>query len=306
MAGIFKVFWPLVAVAALAGCGSTPKTTDGPVKPPPSAFGKYYSDDGPPEKVPENLAQIPDAVPRDEPFHRFANRPYTVFGVTYAPVVNKEPLKQRGIASWYGRKFHGQKTASGEPYDMFAMTAAHKTLPIPSYARVTNVRNGLSVVVRINDRGPFHADRIIDLSYAAAARIGIAAAGSGPVEVQRVFPGVEGEAAAIASAATAATSPTVTALVAAPLPAAVETPVVAQELAGVWLQLGAFSSVEGAESFRDRATRQMPWVFEPISVTQRDGLHRVRLGPYRTREEADAIADKVRQSLGYAPIVTNR
>ena len=108
--------------------------------------------------------------------------------VSYAPVVNKEPTKERGMASWYGRKFHGQKTASGEPYDMFAMTAAHKTLPIPSYARVTNVKNGLSVVVRINDRGPFHANRIIDLSYAAAARIGIVKAGSGLVEVERVLP----------------------------------------------------------------------------------------------------------------------
>jgi rare lipoprotein A len=97
--------------------------------------------------VPDGLAGIPDATPTDEPFHRFANRPYTVFGQTYVPVVNKEPRKERGLASWYGRKFHGQKTSSGEIYDMFAMTAAHKTLPIPSYARVTNVKTGLSVVV---------------------------------------------------------------------------------------------------------------------------------------------------------------
>jgi rare lipoprotein A len=279
-------------VLIAAGCATAPKPPPGPAAPPPSAFGKYYSDDGPPEKVPDNLAQLPDAEPRDEPFHKWANRPYTVFGQTYVPVVNKDRTKERGMASWYGRKFHGQKTASGEPYDMFAMTAAHKTLPIPSYAKVTNVKNGLSVVVRINDRGPFHAGRVIDLSYAAATRIGIAAAGSGMVEVERVYP-KEGEV--VATAATPA-----------PAPPVVETAVVAQETAGIWLQLGAFSSIETAESFRDHATRELTWMLEPIIVQQRDGLHRVRLGPYRSRQEAQAIAEKVRQSMGVAPAVTSR
>src|SRR5471032_68858 len=178
----------------MAGCAIAPKKpTQGEVPRKPS----YYADDGPPEAIPDNLASIPNAVPRDEPFHRYANRPYTVFGQTYVPVVNKEPYKQRGIASWYGKKFQGQKTASGDPYDMFAMTAAHPTLPIPSYARVTNVKTGQCVVVRINDRGPFHSNRVIDLSYAAAARIGVAGPGSGMVEVERVFesPGSRPEAA---------------------------------------------------------------------------------------------------------------
>src|SRR3982751_3379948 len=139
-------------LAALCGCGTASKRAEGPPRPDASAFGKYYADDGPPEVIPPGLDKVPDAVPRDEPFHKFANRPYTVFGETYVPVVNKDKTKQRGMASWYGRKFQGQKTASGEPYDMFAMTAAHKTLPIPSYAKVTNLANGLSVVVRINDR----------------------------------------------------------------------------------------------------------------------------------------------------------
>ena len=284
----------LAALAALlAGCATAPKPPPGPPAPDPSAFGKYYKDDGPPEQVPENLASIPDAVPRDEPFHKFANRPYIVFGQSYAPVVNKEPTRERGLASWYGRKFHGQKTASGETYDMFAMTAAHKTLPIPSYARVTNVKNGLSVVVRINDRGPFHSNRIIDLSYAAAARIGIAAAGSGMVTVERIVPGSAGE-------------PVVSTLQAPPEKSVIETAVVAQEAAGLWLQLGAFSSAETAESFRDHAARELPWMMEPIQVMQRDGLHRVRLGPYRSRDEATAIAEKVRQSLGIAPALTTR
>jgi rare lipoprotein A len=258
---------------------------------PPS--GKYYLDDGPPDAVPENIGQVPDAVPRDEPFHRFANRPYTVFGQTYVPVVNKEPTKQRGLASWYGKKFHGEKTSSGEIYDMFAMTAAHKTFPIPSYARVTNVKNGLAVVVRINDRGPFHPGRIIDLSYAAAARIGIASAGSAMVEVERVFDAQGGV-------------PRSTLAQPQPLPVAIETPVVSQESAGLWIQLGAFSSADGAESFRQHVTRELDWILEPVQISSRDGMHRVRLGPYRNRGEAAAIAEKVSRSLGFAVTPSTR
>ena len=283
--------------ALLAACGMLPKATAPrtPAPDKPGAFGKYYSDDGPPIALPGNLSDIPDAVPRDEPFHRFANRPYTVFGLTYVPVVNQQPTKERGLASWYGRKFHGQKTSSGETYDMFAMTAAHKTLPIPSYARVTNVKTGQAVVVRVNDRGPFHSNRIIDLSYAAAARIGVVNAGSGLVDVERIVPGpgVNDEASPVAAPAP-------------PVPAFVQTPLVSQETAGLWLQLGAFSSVEGAESFRDHVARGLAWNLEPIGIASRDGVHRVRLGPYRNAEEAAAIGDKVRQSLGIAPVLTHR
>jgi rare lipoprotein A len=266
----------------LASCGTAPKAPSG---------GKYYKDDGPPETVPENLSQVPDAVPRDEPFHRFANRPYTVFGQTYVPIVNKQPGKERGMASWYGRKFHGQKTASGETYDMFAMTAAHKTLPLPSYVRVTNVKTGKSVVVRVNDRGPFHGNRIIDLSYAAAERLDIARAGSALVEVERIVPGTATEATA-----------------AAPLPsmASVETAMVTREANALWLQLGAFSSPEAAEAFRERIARDLDWLLEPIAVTSHDGVHRVRLGPYRNPTEAGAIGEKVRRSLGVAPVLTHR
>jgi rare lipoprotein A len=274
----------VAAALVLAGCAMTPK--HGPATKAPS----YYSDDGPPESVPSNLADVPDAVARDEPYHRYANRPYTVFGKTYTPVLNKEPTRERGIASWYGRKFQGQKTASGEPYDMFAMTAAHPTLPIPSYAKVTNLKNGKSVVVRINDRGPFHSNRIIDLSYAAASRIGIAGPGSGTVEVERIFsPG----------AAAAKPSPT-------PQPASVETNMVVEEGHGLWLQLGAFSSRDSAETFRDKTARELSWNNEPLDVSAHDGLYRVRLGPYRNRAEAEAIAEKVRVTLGSAASTTNR
>jgi len=281
----------LLTALVLAACGSAPKKSDTPQISP-----KYYSDDGPPEKVPDNLGEIPDAVPRDEPFHKYANRPYTVFGQTYVPVVNKEPTKERGLASWYGRKFHGQKTSSGEIYDMFAMTAAHKTLPIPSYAKVTNVKTGQSVVVRINDRGPFHSNRIIDLSYAAAARIGIASAGSGMVEVERILaPPIEGETVAMA----VPTPPPPTASV-------VKTPVVAREGTSMWLQLGAFSSMESAESFRTHVASELTWLNEPIEIASHDGLNRVRLGPYRSVEEANAIADKVRRTLGISPSLIQR
>ena len=274
----------IAAVCLVAACGTAPK------KPAPAQQGKYYLDDGPPERVPDNLATIPEAVPRDEPFHRYANRPYTVFGQTYVPVVNKETFKQRGFASWYGKKFHGQKTASGEIYDMFGMSAAHPTLPIPSYARVTNLKTGQSVVVRINDRGPFHSGRVIDLSYAAAARIGVAAPGRAMVEVERVFAGLP-------------PAPVIEASVAPP---AVETPMVAEDPAGIWLQLGAFSSREAAETFRDHVARELDWYREPIQVAPFGGLYRVRVGPCRNREEAAAIAAKISQTLGLSPTIGAR
>jgi rare lipoprotein A len=165
-----------VSVALIAACSSAPNK------------GGYYKDDGPGANPPSNLSSVPDASPKSEPLHRFANRPYEVFGKKYVPLTKVQPYKQRGLASWYGKRFHGQKTASGEPYDMYAMTAAHPTLPIPSYARVTNLRNGKQVVVRINDRGPFHSGRIIDLSYAAANRLGLIGSGSGEVEIDAIVP----------------------------------------------------------------------------------------------------------------------
>lgn len=165
------------ASAALAGCGSLSKKDGG-----------YHKDDGPPANAPRRLAQMPDATPRWEPLHRFANRPYEVFGKKYAPFTELRPYRKRGVATWYGRRFHGKRTSSGERYDMYLMTAAHPLLAIPSYARVTNLENGRSVVVRINDRGPFHDGRLIDLSYAAASRLGFVEAGNARVEVESIIP----------------------------------------------------------------------------------------------------------------------
>jgi rare lipoprotein A len=166
----------LVMLLALGGCSSTNK-------------GGYYKDDGPHERPPANLDRIADAVPRHEPLHKFANRPYEALGKRYVPMTSIQPFRQSGMASWYGKRYHGQKTSSGETYDMYAMTAAHPTLPIPSYVRVTNVANRRSVVVRINDRGPFKSERIIDLSYVAAYKLGYIQAGQARVEVETIVPG---------------------------------------------------------------------------------------------------------------------
>src|SRR6266704_5044672 len=177
----------------LAACSSTPTREAAPraaatLESAPARPGGYYKDDGPGDNPPANLDGIADATPQLEPLHRFANRPYSVFGRDYVPATTLRTYRERGLASWYGRRFHNQKTSTGETYDMYAMTAAHPTLPLPSYARVTNVATGKSVVVRVNDRGPFHPGRVIDLSYAAAYRIGIAQKGSGQVEVESIVP----------------------------------------------------------------------------------------------------------------------
>ncbi|MCB1907645.1 MAG: septal ring lytic transglycosylase RlpA family protein [Rhodocyclaceae bacterium] len=160
--------------------------------------GGYYQDDGPHANPPADLDQIPDAVPRDEPLHRYANRPYRALDRSYTPATRIAPFSQRGTASWYGRKFHGKRTASGEVYDMYKMTAAHPTLPIPSYVRVRNLDNDRSVVVRINDRGPFLRGRVIDLSYAAAHRLAYIEQGSARVEVTAIIAGDEIELGSVA------------------------------------------------------------------------------------------------------------
>jgi len=198
----------VIALAALmTGCGTTgehkplvpvpwkhkvgDKHASPKLPPANSGRGGYYKDDGPGTNIPDGLEFTPDAVVKAEPYAKWANRPYSVFGQSYTPILHEEPFVQKGVASWYGVKFHGQKTSSGEPYDMFKMTAAHPTLPIPSYARITHVATGRSVVVRINDRGPFHASRVVDVSYTAALKLGLLGKGSHEVELERLFPGDE-------------------------------------------------------------------------------------------------------------------
>ena len=300
----------LVAISVLTACSSVPRPEapgPAPVAPPaapvaPPGSSKYYLDDGPGERPPANLDAIPDAVPRAEPLHRFANRPYSVFGREYVPATSLRPYRERGVASWYGRKFHGQKTSSGETYDMYAMTAAHPTLPLPSYARVTNTATGRSVVVRVNDRGPFLHDRVIDLSYAAAHRIGIAQRGSGEVEVVAILPGDTVVAAAAPLPPVAAAPP-------APLPAGAAAtdagaPVpVAQVDGGFVVQLGAFANYANAQNFLAHLANQIATTGVEPRIRQVNGLYRVFVGPYATRDEARRTGDRLRDALGLASTI---
>jgi len=260
--------------------------------------GGFYTDDGPDGPIPVNLENLPNAEPKNEPLHASANERYSVFGRDYDPIKTAAGYKRQGTASWYGRKFHGQRTVSGEVYDMYAMTAAHPTLPIPSYARVTNLENNRSVVVRINDRGPFGSGRIMDVSYAAAVKLGFAESALAPVDVEGISVGPQVIAAA-----------PVPAVAAAQPAAAAEGPaliVAASSRRGIFLQLGAFGSITNAENFRERLKRQLDWLAKDLEVELRANLHRVQLGPYANRAQANGVADKIRAAVDIKPVVVVR
>ena len=193
-----------LAALLLAACGTATKdvAVDGkkgpisktPTRKPTAVLkrgGGFYKDDGPADDIPDGLDDIPDARPKWEPLHKPATRPYVVLGKEYVPNTAVKSYRTRGIASWYGKKFHGQKTSIGEPYDMFAMTAAHPTLPMPVMVQVTNLENGRSIKVRINDRGPFVKGRVIDLSKAAARALGLHALGHDAVVLREVSAGAD-------------------------------------------------------------------------------------------------------------------
>lgn len=185
------VLLSILLLSACAGAANKP-TVESPTPPTTAQSsdteskkpGGYYLDDGPGEDAPADIDRIPDAQLKVETPLERANKPYSALGMQYKPMTTYTPYKKQGIASWYGKRYHGKQTSSGEVYDMYSMTAAHTTLPIPSYARVTNPANGRSVIVRINDRGPFKHDRLIDLSYAAAYKLRLAEQGSALVEVE--------------------------------------------------------------------------------------------------------------------------
>ncbi|MBK6677488.1 MAG: septal ring lytic transglycosylase RlpA family protein [Rhodocyclaceae bacterium] len=292
-----------LSLAACAGRPPTPVASSVPSvgkatpaeKPatPVAKGGGYYLDDGPGDNPPDNLDVIPDAVPRQEPLHRFANRPYSVLGRDYTPLREIGAYRERGIASWYGRKFHGQKTSSGEPYDMYGMTAAHPTLPIPSYARVSNPANGRSITVRINDRGPFHAGRIIDLSYTAAWKLGYIGNGSTLVDVVSLRPG-QGDPAPVDDPIarliqSEATPPR-------PLPEVVDR-------GGIYLQLGAFGNADNAERLRERLARELGDIGERLRVKAAGGMFRLHLGPWASDEEAHRAVARLAELLDFRPVV---
>ncbi len=225
-------------------------------------------DRGPSKDV--DVSKVPNAVPRSEPKSRYGNpKSYVVFGKRYYTMNSSKGFTQRGIASWYGEKFHGRKTSSGEVYDMYKMTAAHKELPLPSYVRVVNVSNGREIVVRVNDRGPFHENRIIDLSYAAAKKLGIIAKGTGLVEIQTLD----------------GSRPAQPVLASAPLRSAnAEGPV------PFHLQVGAYSNLRNAEVMREKIRYLIK---EPVNILDASNngrsLFRVRIGPLLTINASDVI-----------------
>lgn len=227
-----------------------------------------------PAGAPTDPAQVPDAVPRAEPRSARGNPPvYEVFGQRYAVLDSADGYLERGVASWYGPDFHGGTTSSGEPYDMHAMTAAHRTLPLPSYVRVTNLSNGRSVVVRVNDRGPFKGNRIIDLSRTAAARLDMLRDGTAMVEVQSVGPSSH-----------------------AVVPAARAT-------ARFYAQAGAFHEPGNAQRLAERIGAA--GIDDVKVVTARSAgrtVHRVRIGPFTSVTSYDAIVERLR-AAGFGPVV---
>jgi rare lipoprotein A len=319
-----KVVVLIVTTLFLAACGTVPhRKAETPSTTPAPSAGGYLEGDGPGANAPANIDAIPDAVPKIEPLHRYANRPYNALGKTYTPLTITGIYKQRGIASWYGKKFNGERTSSGEIYDMYAMTAAHPTLPLPSYARVTNLANQKSVIVRINDRGPFINDRVIDLSYTAAHKLGIIGNGSAEVEVESINPNVSVntiaastvqsqplESSALVTAPAAATSAVIAAPVAASTDAAA--PMAAPPVAiasmessdtSVYLQLGAFKTQEAAEAYLAKMRSELSDDGKQLKLSTKDGLVRVHIGPYANQSEARSSAESMESKLGFKPMV---
>lgn len=257
--------------------------------------GAYYQDDGPGDQVPEGLMNIPDAIPKIEPFAKGPSKPYTVFDKTYTPITDYRPFIQRGVGSWYGKKFHGQRTASGEIYDMYKMTAAHPILPLPSYARVTNIRNGKQVIVRVNDRGPFLASRIIDLSYVAAFKLGYVNEGSAELQVERLLPDeitrLTSEGGTQQTAANASEEDAISRLSANANDARV-----GQEGSGFYLQLGAYSQAQNAQAALEGLKTTWSKDLPMPTVIQNQGLYRLHSGPFTSREEATKAARQLQSS----------
>ncbi|MBS7327837.1 MAG: septal ring lytic transglycosylase RlpA family protein [Oxalobacter sp.] len=278
----------------LSGCSTAPKkgktrTTK------KRKGGGYYLDDGPGTNIPANLDQIPDAEPKVEKIASGPSRPYTVMGTTYTPMSSLSYYRQQGIGSWYGKKFHGLKTASGETYDMFGMTAAHPTLPIPSYAKVTSLENGKQVIVRVNDRGPFLSGRLIDLTYTAAYKLGYVNKGSGRVEVELLLPDeIERirNGSTTPYTGTASTKPISAFKIGAASKTATGTktsvsPVTSATVASGWyVQFGAYQSVDNARTHLNRYSSLWSGGYPAIKTVPHGGLYKLMAGPFSTKEAA--------------------
>ncbi len=271
-----------------------------PDKPGEYTAGGLYKpgvpDSGP--AIAPDISHLKEPVPREEPRARYGNRsPYTVLGRSYRVLDNAKGYVERGKASWYGEKFHGRATSSLEPYDMYAFTAAHKTLPLPTYARVTNLDNGRSVIVRVNDRGPFHDGRVIDLSYAAAIKLGIHARGTGNVEVRAITSGAAEPAAPVAVTTMPAARPGRQTGSRPPPPVSGKT----------WLQVASFGDHDNARRFADRLEdADLEDVDIQRAKVRGERVYRVRLGPFDGRAIAERFAARVRAlGLGQPTVVAD-
>ena len=260
----------------LGGCGS-------PLPAPPG------DQDGPPDEH-RDMSHVPDAVPKVEPRSRGGNpETYVVLGKRYYTLPASKGFSERGIASWYGRKFHGRLTSNGEVYDMYGMTAAHKRLPIPTYVEVVNLENGRRVVVRVNDRGPFHENRVIDLSYTAASRLGMLGKGTALVEVRAIDPTSPGGVTTRVAQEPATPSP----------PRAAD-----GTLPKIYLQAGAFSSGDNAERLRRTLQQGLAREVRVIpAATGAGSVHRVRVGPLTSVEIADQVSAQMHQLGVSKPLV---
>ncbi len=289
------------ALLALAACSSSPTSTSGAASasPPAGAPGPVRTvHDGPPSYM-QDVSQIPDAVPVPHT-GRYKASPYNVLGRDYNPMQDGRDYREEGTASWYGTKFHGQNTANGELYDLYGMTAAHKTLPLPTYVQVTNLANNRKIIVRVNDRGPFYSDRIIDLSYAAAKKLGYADQGTAHVLVEGIDP-VAWQQQNNPSYLVQAQP------VAAPQRAEIIPPEpIETGHTGYYLQVGAFSNAQSAEQLRQRL-RSVVSANVFVSEFQQDArtLHRVRLGPVSSQDEARRLMETLRlANMGTPTLVT--
>ena len=316
---IFR-FFALIALCfsflgLVAGCSSSSSS---------KRSGGYYQDDGPGANLPKNLHAIPNATPRIERYAPANMRPYTVLGQSYTPLTSNQPFRQTGNASWYGKKFHGRKTANGEIYDMYAMTAAHPTLPLPSYAKVTRPHNGQSVIVRINDRGPFHSNRIIDLSYVAAAKLGLIGPGSGAVIVEAIthddiragryesdsnqaFAQNNVEALAVESPSTQPQRLTTVDSRQTVPPATALTPISGDGLPRIYLQFGAFRNAQSATDLANHINQELsPLDYHNAHIEPANDLFRVQIGPYVSRAAALTAAQLIESETGLKPSLAIR
>ncbi len=298
---MFRVYFlAFLLLSLLTACASGPSFKNDSVPAPSKKGGGYYLDDGPGDHPPENIDEIPNATPKVEPFHGRANQPYIALDNKYIPMTSFYPYKERGVASWYGKRYHGKKTSIGEVYDMYSMTGAHTTLPIPCYVRVTNTENNKSIIVRINDRGPFKKDRVIDLSFAAAYKLRLSDKGSGPVEVELIdprqfsalkkTPDILNEKIQEKDVATAQVKLAEETISTEPL----------------YIQAGAFKNEKNADLLLKQLLDMKIENTPPFKKQFSEDLFHVVIGPFNSKDEANNIADLIKSKIKISIFVVTK